>query len=191
MDKNTQAPENQDPNLTTSQPDVNGSSQMLKPWMKTLGKEYWQNEVLGSYDSLGDAIGGLLKRPEAKTIPDSYGCGDADEIFRKAGLTKEEAEEIEKYYSAKIPYRENRKDTFGAEFDFKDRLYAKAVDTFGKGFEEQIKASGLDRDPVFAKIMASVGKEIGSSGFTPTSKDGNPGGEIDYIKKLLEKNFGK
>ena len=163
----------------------NAPSEMKKHWLKTLGKEYYQNETLGRYDSLKDAINDLLARPEKKEIPESYGYGDADEIFKKAGLSKAEADEIEAYYSKKIPARKDRKEIFGEQFDEMDRHYSKAVNTFGSDLAEEIKKGGYDRDPVVTTLLARVGKEIGSSNFNPTSRDGRPA-RVNLFEEILK-----
>lgn len=175
---------------TGSQNTPESSSEMKKPWMKTLSKEYWQNEDLAQYDSLGDAISSLLKRPKAKEVPDSYGYGDADELFKKGGLTKEEADSIEAYYQKKIPVRSTQKEIFGEEYDTQNRLYSKAVEALGKDLSDDIKNNGLDKDPTFVKMMARVGKEIGGSTFYQSSKDGQPA-QVDYIQNIIKKTFGK
>ncbi len=166
-----------------------GSAEIKKPWLKTLSKEYWQNEELAKYDSPSDAIGALLKRPTAKEVPSEYGYGDADEIFKKSGLTKEEADTIEAYYSKKIPARATQKEIFGDDFDTQNRYYSKAVESLGKDLSEDIKKNGLDKDPTFCKLMARVGKEIGGSTFNPSSKDGKAE-EVNYIQRIIKENFG-
>lgn len=173
-----------------SQTPAESSSEMKKPWLKTLAKEYWQNEELAQYDSLGDAIGDLLKRPKAKQVPDSYGYGDADELFKKGGLTKDEADSIEAYYQKKIPVRSTRKEIFGDDFDNQDRLYSKAVEALGKDLSEDIKKNGLDNDPTFVKMMARVGKEIGGSTFNPSTKDGKPA-EVNHAYNIISRIYGK
>ena len=172
-----------------SQNATESSSEMKKPWLKTLSKEYWQNEELAQYDSLGDAIGSLLKRPKAKEVPDSYGYGDADELFRKGGLTKEEADSIEAYYQKKIPARSTQKEIFWNDFDTQNRLYSRAVEALGKDLADDIKKNGLDNDPTFVKMMARVGKEIGGATFGASSKDGQPA-KVDYIQNIIKKTFG-
>lgn len=172
-----------------SQTSTESSSEMKKPWLKTLAKEYWQNDELAQYDSPSDAIGDLLKRPKAKQVPDSYGYGDADELFKKSCLTKEEADSIEAYYQKKIPARSTRKEIFGDDFDAQDRLYSKAVEALGKDLSEEIKKNGLDNDPTFVKMMARVGKEIGGTVFSPSTKDGKTP-EVNYIQRIIKENFG-
>ncbi len=174
---------------TGSQDAAVGSAEIKKPWLKTLSKEYWQNDELAKYDSPSDAIGALLKRPVAKEVPSEYGYGDADEIFKKSGLTKEEADAIEAYYSKKIPARATQKEIFGEDFDTQNRLYSKAVESLGKDLSEDIKKNGLDKDPTFCKLMARVGKEIGGSFFEPSTKDGKTA-EVNYIQKIIKENFG-
>ena len=166
-----------------------GSAEIKKPWLKTLSKEYWQNDELAKYDSPSDAIGALLKRPTAKEVPSEYGYGDADEIFRKSGLTKEEADSIEAYYSRKIPARATQKEIFGDEFDTQNRYYSKAVESLGKDLSDDIKKNGLDNDPTFVKMMARVGKEIGGSTFNPSTKDGAPT-EVNHAYNIINKIYG-
>lgn len=153
-----------------SQSTQDTSSEMLKPWMKTLGKDFYQNKELGKYDSLKDAVNDLLSRPKKKETPESYGYGEADELYRKAGVTKDEADSIEKYYMSKLPVRKERKEIFGDSFDTDDRYYAKAVAQFCD--ESEITKSGLDKDPAFVKAMARIGKELGQASFSPSLKDG-------------------
>ncbi len=174
---------------TGSQTSTESSSEMKKPWLKTLSKEYWQNDELAKYDSLGDAIGDLLKRPKAKEVPESYGYGDADELFKKGGLTKDEADSIEAYYQKKIPARSTRKEIFGDDFDTQDRLYSKAVEAIGKDLSDEIKKNGLDNDPTFCKMMARVGKEIGGTTFEPSTKDGKPQ-EVNHAYNIISKIYG-
>lgn len=166
-----------------------GSADIKKPWLKTLSKEYWQNDELAKYDSPSDAIGALLKRPVAKEVPSEYGYGDADEIFKKSGLTKEEADSIEAYYSKKIPVRSTRKEIFGDDFDTQDRYYSKAVESLGKDLSDDIKKNGLDNDPTFCKLMARVGKEIGGTTFNPSTKDGAPT-SVNHAYNIINKIYG-
>lgn len=172
-----------------SQETAVGSAEIKKPWLKTLSKEYWQNEELAKYDSPSEAIGALLKRPESKDVPSEYGYGDADEIFKKSGLTKEEADSIEAYYSKKIPARATQKEIFGEDFDTQNRYYSKAVESLGKDLSEDIKKNGLDKDPTFCKLMARVGKEIGGSTFEPSTKDGKPA-EVNHAYNIINKIYG-
>lgn len=141
-------------------------SEPLKPWMKTLGKEFYSNKELAGFDSLQDAVKSLLGRP-SKKIPDEYGKGDADELFRKACASREDADAIDEYYRKKIPERKDRRDVFGDKYEEEESRYAKAVMLFGSDMEESLKKNGLDKDPYFARIMARVGKELGQSQFNP------------------------
>ena len=182
--------QNTEPVNNGSQGSEVSSAEIKKPWLKTLSKEYWQNEELAKYDSPSEAIGALLKRPVAKEVPSEYGYGDADEIFKKSGLSKEEADSIEAYYSKKIPARASQKEIFGDDFDTLNRLYSRAVESLGKDLSEDIKKNGLDKDPTFVKMMARVGKEIGGATFETSTKDGQPT-SVNHIRNLIEKNFGK
>ena len=164
-----------DQKLNNSSPDGQETpSEMLKPWMKTLGKDFYKNEDLGQYESLKDAVNALLARPKAKDIPETYGYGDADDLYRKAGMTKEEADAVESYWSKKVPARQDRKQIFGDSYDEMERNYSKAVGVFGNDLADEIKSNGLDRDPVFAKVMAKIGKELGPANFSSSTKDGKP-----------------
>ena len=144
---------------------------MLKPFLKTLGKKYYQNETLAKYDTLADAIDSLLSRPEKKETPDSYGLREGtDEMFRKAGLTKAEAEAIESYYGKLIPKaKPDLKEHFGEKFDETIKLYEKGVKGISSDLAEEISKSGLDKDPTFVNILARVGKEVGSKTFVAPS----------------------
>ena len=144
-------------------------SEPLKPWMKTLGKEFYSNKELACFDSLQDAVKSLLGRP-SKKIPDEYGKGDADELFRKAYASREDADAIDEYYRKKIPERKERKEVFGDKYEEDESRYAKAVMMFGSDMDEPIKRNGLDKDPYFARIMARVGKELGQSQFNPNKE---------------------
>lgn len=164
------------------------SSEMLKPWMKTLGKAFYQNEVLGKYDSLSDAVNALLERPEKKNLPESYSIRDgADDVFRKAGLTKAEAEAIDKYYSQYIPSKKpDLKEALGDKYDEINKLYTDGVKGISEDLEEDIKKAGLDKDPTFVKIMARVGKETGSRNFIPPKRNGGSedSAAMRYAKQL-------
>lgn len=178
-------------NLENSGNSNSASSEMNKTWLKTLPKEFWKNETLSKYDSLSDAVSDLLKRPEAKEVPESYGYGNADELFSKAKLTKEEADDIEKYYSSKMIERKSRKDIFGDTFDEDDRRYTKAIDAFGKDLADDIKKSGLDENPMFVKFAARVGKELGSISFNSSTKDGEQNKKRNYFEEILSKVSSK
>lgn len=178
-------------NPSDSGSSTSSSSEMNKTWMKTLPKEFWKNETLSKYDSLSEAVGDLLKRPEVKEVPDSYGYGNADELFSKAKLTKEEADEIEKYYSSKMIERKPRKEIFGETFDEDDRRYTKAVEVFGKDLVDDIKKSGLDENPMFVKFVSRVGKELGSSNFNSTTKDSEQQKKRNYFEEILSKVSSK
>lgn len=159
-------------------------SEPLKPWMKTLGKEFYSNKELAGFDSLQDAVKSLLGRP-SKKIPDEYGKGDADELFRNAYASREDADAIDEYYRKQIPERKERKEVFGDKYEEDESRYAKAVLMFGSDMGEAIARNGLDKDPYFARIMARVGKELGQSQFNPNKerfeqKSGN------HFKDFLE-----
>ena len=171
-------------NIKNAEPDQNlngdshngqdSSSEMLKPWMKTLGKAFYQNEVLGKYDSLSDAVNALLERPEKKNVPDAYSIRDgADDVFKKAGLTKAEAEAIDKYYSQYIPSKKpDLKEVLGDKYEEINKLYTDGVKGISEDLEDDIKKAGLDKDPTFVKIMARVGKETGNKTFVPPKTNG-------------------
>ena len=152
-----------------SRSETASSSEPLKPWMKTLGKEFYGNKELASYESLQDAVKALLSRPN-KEVPSEYGKGDADELFRKACASREDADAIDEYYRKKIPERKERKEVFGDKYEEDESRYAKAVMMFGSDMDEPIKRNGLDKDPYFARIMARVGKELGQSQFNPNKE---------------------
>ena len=152
-----------------SRSETESSSERLKPWMKTLGKEFYSNKQLACFDSPQDAVKSLLGRP-SKKIPDEYGKGDADELFRKAYASREDADAIDKYYRKKIPERKERKEVFGDEYEEDESRYAKAVMMFGSDMDEPIKRNGLAKDPYYARIMARVGKELGQSQFNPNKE---------------------
>lgn len=145
------------------------SSEPLKPWMKTLGKEFYSNSELASFDSLQDAVKSLLGRPP-RNVPESYGKGEADELFRKANASREDADAIDGYYRKMIPERKDRKEVFGDKYEEDESRYAKAVMLFASDMNESIAKNGLDKDPYFARIMARVGKELGQSRFSPASE---------------------
>ena len=149
-----------------SRSETESSSEPLKPWMKTLGKEFYGNKELASYESLQDAVKALLSRPN-KEVPSEYGKGDVDELFRKACASREDADAIDKYYRSMMPERKDRKDVFGDGYEDEESRYAKAVMLFGSDMKESIEKNGLDKDPTFSRIMARVGKELGQSSFRP------------------------
>ena len=171
-----------------SQQNGTSSSEMLKPFLKTLGKKYYQNETLAKYDTLSDAIDSLLSRPEKKEMPESYGLREGtDDMFRKAGLTKAEAEEIEAYYGKLIPKaKPNLKEHFGDKYDETIALYEKGVKGISSDLAEDIAKSGLDKDPTFVNILARVGKEVGSKPFVaPTQSDS---AQESAAMRFLKKN---
>lgn len=175
----------------TSPSPAESSSEMLKPWMKTLGKSFYKNEVLGKYDSLSDAVTDLLKRPEKKEVPDSYELRDGtDELFKKAGLTKGEAKEIDSFYSKLMPKKKTElKDAFGERYDEVMKLYADGVKGISEDLEGDIKKAGLDKDPTFVNIMARVGKETGSKPFVPP-KNGGDDSNMSAAERAIRKAYG-
>lgn len=170
---------------------ADSSSEMLKPWMKTLGKSFYKNEVLGKYDSLSDAVTDLLKRPEKKDVPDSYQLRDGtDELFKKAGLTKDEASDIDKFYGKLIPAKKkDLKEVFGDRYDNVMKLYADGVKGISEDLEGDIKKSGLDKDPVFVNIMARVGRETGGKPFVPPKNGGNDS-KMSAAERAIRKAYG-
>lgn len=151
-------------------PDSENSEKMLKPWLKNVGKEFYMNEELGKYDSLPDAIRALLARPKAKEMPETYGeIGKVEEAYKKAGLTKEEADAISAAYSERIPKaKPDLKDYFKDDYGSVAESYKKGIGSFtDDALQKEITDSGLDKDPVFVAIMARVGKETGDNTFTP------------------------
>lgn len=165
------------------------SSEMIKPWMKTLGKKYYQNSVLGKFDSLSDAVDSLLERPEKKEIPEEYGIREgSDSIFKEAGLTKDEAKKIDKYYASMIPEKKpDLKEYFGEGYDEIARLYKEGVNGISVDLAGDIEKSGLDKDPVFVKIMARVGRETAGHVF---SEPKNGGATEGYAMKLAKQIRG-
>ena len=144
------------------------SESMLKPWLKNLGKEFYNNKELAEYDSLPDAVRELLKRPKAKDVPESFGLTEgSDEIFRKAGLTKEEAESIDGFYKGLMPKpKKSLNEYFGDRYQDVMKDYDDGIKAFVKD-TEALKASGLESDPEFVEIMARVGKETAGDSFSP------------------------
>lgn len=178
-------------NDNNSQQDHDSQAEMLKPWMKTLGKEFYRNEDLAGFDSLTDAVRSLLGRPKAKEIPESYGVRDGfEETFKKAGLTLEEAREIDGKYSELLPKaKPDLKNVFKDRYDETMKLYADGVKGISDDLSSKIKANGLDKDPVFVEIMARVGKETGEETFVEP-KD-SPKGRRNYAMELLQKAYRK
>lgn len=173
-----------------SQQNGTSSSEMLKPFLKTLGKKYYQNETLAKYDTLSDAIDSLLSRPEKKEMPESYGLREGtDEMFRKAGLTKAEAEAIEAYYGKLIPKaKPDLKEHFGDKYDETIKLYEKGVKGISSDLAEEITKSGLDKDPTFVNILARVGKEVGSTPFIPPNN--NEKNEMSSAERMVRRTYG-
>lgn len=156
----------------SSQSNDNTSSEMLKPFMKTLGKEFYHDEEIGKLESLQDLARGYKRRVEPKVTPDEYGYGEDDEVFKKVGLTKEEADLVSDHFSKKTPKGKDHQEVFGDDYEVMEKQYSKAVGTFANDLLDEIKSNGLDRQPVFAKVMARIGKELGSANFNPASTDG-------------------
>lgn len=164
------------------------SSEMVKPYLKTLGRKYYKNEFFRDYESLGDAMDELLSRPAAKKLPDEYGLREgADELYRKAGLTKEEAAEIDAFYGKMIPDRKPElAEVFGDELDAVKANYTKGIEVFSKDLAKEIEKSGLDKDPLFVRIIARVGKETGTRSFVPpASGPGEESAAIRFLKKNI------
>lgn len=146
------------------------SEEYLKPWMRQLGKEYFKNEELAKFDSLSSALDSLLARPEKKDVPSEYGLREGtDSIFSKAGLTKEEASEIDGFYSKLIPEPKvdpDLKETFGESYEKTMEYYANAEKTFSE-LKDSIEKEGLNKNPTFVKIMSMVGRETRGQAFVP------------------------
>lgn len=167
------------------------SSEMLKPWMKTLGKSFYQNEVLGKYDSLSDAVNALLSRPEKKDVPESYSLREGtDDVFKKAGLTKSEAEEIDRFYGKLIPpKKKDLKEAFGDRYDEVMKLYGDGVKGISEDLDGDIKKAGLDKDPTFVEIMSRVGKETSGNPFVPP-KNGGDKSKMSAAERAVRKAYG-
>ena len=148
------------------------SEEYLKPWMRQLGNKYFNNEQLAKYDSLSEAIDDLMSRPSKKDVPEKYDLREGtDDIFRKAGLTKGEAEEIDRFYARLMPKQQpDLKEAFGERYEQMAGYYTDAEKTFSS-IKDRIKEEGLDRNPVFFEIMAEIGKETGGEPFVPARRE--------------------
>lgn len=164
------------------------TSEYLKPWMKNLGKAFSQNKEIAEYDSLTDCVSGLLKRPRAKDVPDSYGGIDdsLSALFRKSGLTKDEADAIDGYYRKLIPAKADLKEALGESYGATMKSYEKGKLAL-KDIAEEAERNGIDGDPAYVKLMAIIGDNTGSSLFVPPSGSGR---EKSGFEKLLEKAYG-
>lgn len=158
--------ENLDPNGEST--NQNGSSstprdttEYIKPWMKNLGKSFAQNEEIAKYDSLTDCVAGLLKRPEAKQIPERYSNVEDEKlqgIFKKAGVTESEAKSINDYYNSLVPKKATLEEVFGENLEKTMKSYEKGK-TVLKDIADEAEKNGLDKDPTFVKLMAIIGDE--------------------------------
>ena len=184
--------ENQDdPNRDdASRQNDNSQSDMLRPWMRTLGKKYYQNATLGKFETLDDAVDALLRRPEPKTLPESYGEDEGiEKAYKAAGLTKAEADAITAAFTSK--YTKNEKtlqEVFGDKLDSVMELYDKGIGSFADDMKDRITASALDKNPDFVEIMSRVGKETGGNVFRePNPHDEKP---KDPATRMVEKAYG-
>lgn len=165
------------------------TSEYLKPWMKNLGKAYAQNEEIAEYDSLTDCVAGLLKRPRAKDVPDSYDGipEDAGKLFRNAGLTAKEAKAIDGYYRKLIPEKVDLKEALGDSYESTMRSFEK-----GKGVLKDIARSademGRSEDPLYVRLMAIIGDNAASSPAFVTPRDSAE--EESSAMKMLKKAYG-
>lgn len=160
-----------------SQHEGDSSSEMLKPWLKILGKEYYQNEYLGKFDTLKDAVNNLLERPERKDVPESYGLTEGtDDLFKNAGLTKAEAESIDGFYDKKYGEKygfADLKKVFGDSYDKTMEDYTSGKELL-KDLEGDIAKYELDKNPVFVKAVAMIGRETKGTPFAPPKNDSKP-----------------
>lgn len=188
-DKTLEEPKESDSGGTQSHSTEGKSSEeYLKPWMRQLGNKYFNNEQLAKYDSLSEAIDDLMGRPEKKEIPEKYDLRDGtDEIFRKAELTKAEAEEIDGFYGKMIPKKQpSLKEAFGDSYEKTMEYYSDAEKTFSS-LKDSIKEEGLDKNPVFVKIMAVVGKETKGEVFDPPKETS----KAKSYKELYAESFSR
>ena len=148
------------------------SETMLRPWMKNLGKKFYQNEYLGKFETLPEAVDALLRRPMPKEVPDSYGESEGvEKAYREAGLTKKEAEAISAAFKPMMRTEADLKEAFGDRYDSTMAGYAKGIGSFADDLKDQIGKSGLDKDPTFVSIMARVGNETGEKDFQRKGSD--------------------
>ena len=169
------------------------SEKMLKPWMKNLGKEFYMDEELGQYDSLPDAVRALKSRPKAKAVPESYGeTGKVEEAFKKAGITKEEADAISSAFSEREKEEKEKadknkpelKDVLGEKYISVMEDYGKSVASFmDEDLKKKIDDKGFSNDPDFVTLLAKVGKEIGSATFR---KPEMPPAKKSYADQMVE-----
>lgn len=170
--------------------DSNSQSEMLRPWMRSLSKQYWQNQYLAKFDTLSDAIDALIRRPEPKETPDSYGeSEDVEKAYRAAGLTKKEADAISAAYKQMIPERKDLKEFFGDRYDTVMSDYGKGVSGFADDLKDSIQKAGLDKDPVFVDVMSRVGKETGEDRFDMGRN--NHSDKSDPAIRMVEAAYGK
>lgn len=166
------------------------SDSMLRPWMRTLGKKYYQNEYLGKFETLDDAVDALLRRPEPKDVPESYGQDeDIEKAFREARLTKAEADSIAAAYKSRIPEpKKDLKEYFGDKYDRTIESYTKGIGSFADDMKSRITESGLDKDPLFIEVMARVGNETGGENFR---RERHPeGSKVSPAEMLVKHAYG-
>ena len=167
------------------------SENMLRPWMKNLGKKYYQNEYLGNFESLPDAVDALMRRPEPKEVPDSYGeSEEVEKAYKAAGLTKKEAEAISAAYRPSIAKpKEDLEKHFGDDYRSVMDEYGKGISSFADDMRQKITEEGLDKDPLFVSIMARVGKETGQNEFIK-GRNAKPDGKKSGAEKLVREAYG-
>lgn len=164
------------------------TSEYLKPWMKNLGKAFSQNREIAEYESLTDCVSGLLKRPKAKDVPETYDGIDEElsGIFRKSSLTRDEANAIDGYYKKLMPKKVELQEAFGNDYDKTMKSYQKGAGML-KDIASEAEKTGIDKDPLFVKLMAIIGDNSGSSMFVPPNGSGK---EKTGFEKLYERAYG-
>lgn len=195
-EKKTSEQEKFDESEKSHEKDPEQREEYLQPWLRQLGSEYARNEELGKYEKLTDAVADLLKRPKAKEIPEKYDIREgADELFKKSGLTLEEAKEVDGFYSKFIPSKlpPDLKEYFKDGYSEKIKNYDKGVKSISDDLAKEIEEYNLDKNPVFVEIMARIGKETGES-FFRKSDEGNARKNdpaMDAVRKAYESYYGK
>ena len=166
------------------------SEKMLRPWMKNLGKKFYDNKTLGKFETLPEAVEALLNRPEPKDVPESYGESESiEKAYKDAGLTKKEAEAISAAFKPLMKETPpDLKEAFGDKYDSTMADYGKGIGSFADDLKDRIEKKGWDKDPYFVSIMSRIGKETGGDHFDKPKDQEKPKSAIDeYIDQIIAK----
>jgi hypothetical protein len=208
-----------DPTLGTI-PDLDSMARMLvsaqkmvgnpKNYLRRLGPEATPEERQAFFREIGapekpDEYGlPELERPEDMPQMSEARINQFREVFHKAGLTKEQANEILSAYSGLevdvwkqsqetaeqrfTQAQQQLKADWGAAYDERLELAQQVAEKKGEEFLSWMEQRGLDNDPMLIRMLAEIGGNLQDPGLPGGGRNMRTGGRLTPAEALVQIN---